>query len=391
MLNYEYPPLGGGGGVTFSHIAAELAKKHEIDIITTGMKGLPEFEEQDGVKIYRVRVMGRADKATATLLSLLSFPLSSMLKGIKLCRRKKYDVINTHFAVPTGPTGLVLSKLFGIPDILSIHGGDIYDPSKTLSPHRNFLLRKMVAYVLNHSTYVLAQSTDVRARAIEHYHVKREIKIIPWGLKEPRFERTGRKQLGLDTGDFIIIAIGRLVKRKGLDHLLIAVARSLIPSIKVLIIGDGPEKENLKSLAEESGIGSRVTLCGSVPEEQKFQYLSASDIFVLPSLHEGFGIVFLEAMYCGLPIITTDTGGQTDFIIDGHNGFLVHVGDVETLAVKIEELYTNHDLRKSMAANNLEDIKKFSISTTAQRYEEMFELAKRGTGKNIDPAVREPS
>ena len=96
-------------------------------------------------------------------------------------------------------------------------------------------------------------------------------------------------------------------------------------------------------------------------------------------------------MYCGLPIITTDTGGQTDFIIDGHNGFLVHVGDVETLAVKIEELYTNHDLRKSMAANNLEDIKKFSISTTAQRYEEMFELAKRGTGKNIDPAVREPS
>lgn len=377
MLNYEYPPLGGGGGVIFSHIAEELAKKHNVDVITTGMKGLPEYEEQDGIRIHRVRVMGRADKATATLSSLLSFPVTSILKGIPLCQSNKYDVMNTHFAVPTGPTGLVLSKLFGIPNILTIHGGDIYDPSKSLSPHRNFFLRKAVAYILNHSTHVLAQSTDVRARVLDIYGVKREIDVIPWGLKEPHYERAGREKLGLDNDDFVITAIGRLVKRKGLEYLVHAVAMSQIPAIKVLLIGDGPEKDGLKSLAEESGIGKQVILCGAVSEEKKFQYLEASDIFALPSLHEGFGIVFLEAMHCGLPIITTDTGGQTDFIMDGRNGFLVPVGDSETLAARIKELYENHDLRKSMSANNLEDIKRFTIAATAQRYEDRFELAQR--------------
>lgn len=375
MLNYEFPPLGGGGGVINSHIAAELAQRHEVDVLTTGQRGLPELEVIDGVKVYRVSVLGRGDKATATLTSLLSFPLSSVLKGIRLCREKKYDVINTHFAVPTGPTGVILSRLFKIPNVLSMHGGDIYDPSKALSPHRNFLLRKVVQYVLNQSTYRLAESEDVKARAVNYYKPKREISIIPWGLKEPIFKKTSRVKLGLSKDEFSIIAIGRLVRRKGLDYLLRAVAKIQIPTIKVLLIGEGPEQEHLESLAATLGIRQQIVFLSTVSEERKFQYLSASDLFVLPSLHEGFGIVFLEAMYCGLPIVTTDTGGQTDFVNDGHNGFLVPVGDVEAIAEKITTLFQNHDLRAQISANNREDVKKFSISATAERYKEMFALA----------------
>ena len=236
-------------------------------------------------------------------------------------------------------------------------------------------MKKTVAYILNHSTYVLADSKDVRNRAIHYYKVQREINIIPWGLKKPRFQKVSRKELGLDRNDFLIVAIGRLVKRKGLDHLLHAVHKTKIPTIKVLLIGEGPEKDYLKFLASELGMGSRVVLTGAVSEEKKFQYLSVSDLFILPSLHEGFGIVFLEAMHCGLPLITTNCGGQTDFIKEGHNGFLVPVGDTEALAGRIVALFQSYDLHQQISANNLEDIKKFSISATAGRYEEIFKTA----------------
>ncbi len=375
MLNYEFPPLGGGGGVIFSHIAAELAQRHEVDVLTTGYGQSPKFEVIDAIRVHRVPVLSRKEQATATLTSLVSFPLSSVLKGIGLCREKKYDVINTHFAVPTGPTGVILSRLFNIPNVLSIHGGDIYDPSKNLSPHRNFLLRKVVKYVLNRSTYLLAESEDVRRRVLNHYKVRQEITIIPWGLKPPLFQKASRAELELGEDDFLIVSIGRLVKRKGLDYLLQAVAKRRIPTIKVLLVGEGPEREHLESLAIALGIRQKIVFLGSVSEERKFQYLTASDIFVLPSLHEGFGIVFLEAMYCGLPIVTTDCGGQTDFVKDGHNGFLVPVGDVEAIADRIVTLLQNQALREQISENNREDVKGFSISATAERYEMVFKQA----------------
>jgi glycosyltransferase involved in cell wall biosynthesis len=382
MINYEFPPLGGGGGVITSHIATELAKRHEVEVLTSSSKGLSNFEVVEGIKVYRVPVLGRSKQSTATLASLLSFPLSSLFKGIKLCRGKRYDVVNTHFVVPTGPTGVVLSRLFRIPNVLSVHGGDIYDPSKALSPHKNYLLRKIVEYVLNHSTCVLAESNDVKRRAISHYRVKKEITVIPWGLKEPTFVKASRVEFGMSQDEFLIIAVGRLVKRKGLDCLLQAVAKIQIPTVKVVLIGDGPERNHLESLAVALGIRQQILFLGAVSEEKKFQYLSVSDVFTLPSLHEGFGIVFLEAMYCGLPIITTDNGGQADFLKDRRNGFLVPVGDAEAMADKILILVQNHDLRMWMSVNNREDVKRFSVSATAERYERVFEQIANAKGEN---------
>jgi len=383
MINYEFPPLGGGGGVITSHIAAELAKRHEVEVLTSGCKGLPKFEVVGGFKVYRVPVLGRGEQSTATLASLVSFPLPSLFKGIRLCREKRYDVINTHFAVPTGPTGVVLSKLFRLPNVLSVHGGDIYDPSKALSPHKNPLLRKIVEYVFNHSTHILAESNDVKRRAISHYRVNKEITIIPWGLNESTFEKASRAEMGLSQDEFLIIAVGRLVKRKGLDYLLQAIAKIQIPNIKVLLIGDGPEQNHLESLAVALGIRQQILFLGAVSDEKKFQYLSASDLFVLPSLHEGFGIVFLESMYCGLPIITTDCGGQTDFLKDGRNGFLVPVKDFEALASKTLTLLQNQDLRRQISATNREDVRSLSISATAERYEKVFkQVVNDKRGKN---------
>ena len=373
MINYEFPPLGGGGGVASYHIAKELAKTHEVDYLTTAFKGLPKFEVVDGINIYRVPVLGRKELSTATLLSMVSFFPSSLAKGIKLCKLNHYDVINAHFVIPSGPTGIILSKIFKIPIVMSIIGGDIYDPSKKTSPHKHIILRKIITWLLNKSNEITAISHDTKQNANEYYSPLKEITVISLGFVIPEFEKTTRNELGLSENDVILISVGRLVKRKGYEYAIQAVSKLHHKNVKYLIIGDGPEENDLKSLAKSLEVEDKIDFLGFVSEDKKFQYLSVSDIYVLSSLHEGFGICLLEAMYCGLPIISTDNGGQTDFLITRENALMVPIEDSEAIANQIVNLMNDKILRYNMSKNNTKDIKKYYIENVASKYESVFE------------------
>ena len=372
MLNYEFPPLGGGGGVACYHIARELAKKHHVDYLTTKFKGLPKFEIVDGINVYRVPVLGRKELSTATLLSMLTFFPSSLLKGIKLCNVNRYDIINAHFVIPSGPSGIILSKLFNLPIVMSVHGGDIHDPSKKWSPHKHFLLRKIITWFLNKSDKIIAQSNNTMDNTNKYYHPNKEISVIPLGFVTPEFKKTTREELGLPEEHIILISVGRLVKRKGYEYAIQAVSKIAHPNLKYLIIGDGPEEKSLKDLTKRLGVEEKVEFLGFVSEEKKFQYLSISNIYVLSSLHEGFGICLLEAMYCGLEIVSTDNGGQTDFLLDKKNALMVPIEDSDALADKILELLKNENLRMKMIENNRKDIREFDIENVATKYEELF-------------------
>jgi len=373
MINYEFPPLGGGGGVASYHIAKELAKTHEVDYLTTAFKGLPKFEVVDGINIYRVPVLGRKELSTATLLSMLSFFPSSLVKGFKLCKLNHYDVINAHFVIPSGPSGAILSRLFNVPVVMSVHGGDIYDPSKKWSPHKHFFLRKIITWLLDGSDKIIAQSNNTKNNANKYYHSNKKITVIPLGFVIPEFKKTTRKELNLSDDDIILISVGRLIKRKGYEYAIQAASKLHHKNLKYLIIGDGPEEENLKNLANRLGVEDKVEFLGFVSEEKKFRYLSISDIYVLSSLHEGFGICLLEAMYCGLPIVSTNNGGQTDFLVEGENALMVPIEDSEAIADKILEMLKNKDLRGKMIENNIKDIRKYDIENVAMKYEKLFE------------------
>jgi N-acetyl-alpha-D-glucosaminyl L-malate synthase BshA len=391
MVNYEYPPLGGGGGVASYHIARALAKReHEVDVLTTGWGDLPSEETVEGLGVYRVPVLGRGELSTASLSSMLSFLPCGVKKGYQVLRHKRYDVLNTHFAIPSGPTGVALSRLFKTPMVLTIIGGDIYDPSKKLSPSSNRVLRGVVRRVLDSSSHIIAISEDIKRRAREDLRCQKQIEVIHYGLDAPRFEEKSRAELGIPEGQVVLIAIGRLIKRKALDDLLVALSRLEDPGVRLLIVGEGPEEERLRSLSERVGLSQRVEFLGAVWGERKFQYLAASDIFVLPSVHEGFGLVFLEAMHCGLPVIASSVGGQTDFLKDGETGFLVPVGDVDTLADRIARLAEDSTLREGISRFNQEYVKSFHISGVAERYEALFSevverVAQTGYGRDSAP------
>ena len=334
MINYEYPPLGGGGGVFNKHLAEALAQRYSVTVITSRFGQQPTFEIVNGVELQRVPVALRSDPNAAGLVSMLSFFPSSLLAGIKLLSRRRYDVVHSLFAIPSAPSALLLAKLYGKPHLLSILGGDIYDPSKKLSPHRTPLLGHTVATVMRASHAVVSLSSDIRQRAYRHYRGVKDIDVIYLGIPEPQYERLRRADFGYHNGDILLVTVGRLVSRKAV-HELIEVVRDLNnPRVKLLVIGDGPQGRQLKQTAAALNIHRQVRFLGNVDDNTKFGVMALSDIFVSASRHEGFGLVFLEAMAVGLPVVSYDNGGQEDFIRNGVSGAMAPNGDKALLLEK---------------------------------------------------------
>ena len=372
-FNYEYPPLGGGGGVVFAQIMAELAQRHDVLVVTSAYSGLPRQEIHGRLEIQRVPVVARTGLSTATMPSMLSYWPSSTWRGVRLARRRKFDIINSHFAVPSAPSADMVARWFGIPHVLSIHGGDIFDPSKRMSPHRLPVVRGFVSKLLKRADCVVAQSTDTADNARRYYRPDRSIEIIPLGIVPSAVKAVPRSALGLGEDRFVMVTVGRLVARKNLEDLLHVLAQRGEDRDLLVVIGDGPKRAQLQALATSLGLGARVRFEGRVEEERKQQLLAASDAFVSTSEHEGFGLVFLEAMDRGLPVVAYDRGGQRDFLSDGVTGGLVPLRNRDAFAAAIARLHLDTEYRARCAEHNRTAVKQYYIGACAAQYEALFE------------------
>lgn len=368
-INYEYPPVGGGGGFICRNVMEELAEfGHQIVVITSHYNDLPKYEKHNNVDIYRVPVILRTKQDVASVPSLLSYVPSCILKAIKMLKTQRFDVINTHFAIPSGPAGHFISNKFKIPNVLSIYGGDIYDPTKFLSPHKNFGLKQTVRRMLNSADKIISDSTDIERYARRYYGIERDIKVIPPGVRPYKGNIKTRTELGLPKEKIILSTLGRLVERKNNSELLEIMSKiNKNNRYHLLIMGEGPDRVNLERKIQDMNLREAVTLAGRVGDE-KFQYLTASDIYVSTAIHEGFGLVFLEAMESGLPVISYDNGGQIDFLKNSKTGFLVDFGNNEIFCSRLIELIESEQMRKRMSHYNKNYIKEFYIQNCAKKH-----------------------
>ena len=375
VINYEYPPIGGGGGFVTRDILEQIVRLgHHVSVVTSHFRGLKKYELVNGVELFRVPVLFRTKKEVANMPSLLSYFPSSLIHAVVKLQSRKYDVINTHFAIPSGPAGYLLSKLFKVPNVLSLHGGDIFDPSKSLSPHRTPLLRNVVKFNLNRADGVVAQSNDTKLNACKYYDVARSIEVIPLGIKKPVFAKKTRRDFHLDSDAMVFCTIGRLIKRKNLDDALEVLSEIKAEyKFKLLVIGEGPERAHLETLQKQYGLEEAIMFFGNVSDEVKFQLLDLSDFYLSTALHEGFGLVFLEAMECGLPVICYNRGGQNDFLVDGKTGFLIEVANKRAFYKKTIELIRNKRLRDDMSYYNKRVINSYYINNCADKYVSLFE------------------
>jgi glycosyltransferase involved in cell wall biosynthesis len=378
FCNYEYPPLGGGGGVVMAALARELARRHTVTVLTSGALGLPAENTEGGVRVLRVPVFFRKELAVANFPSMMAYLPMAGLRGLRLRRSGGFDVINTHFVVPTGPVGHVLSRLYRVPNVLSVHGGDLYDPSKGSSPHRHAWLRMPIRRLLQRADALVGQSRNTLQHVEDIYRVRRETQLIPLGIERPpATTQAARSDFGLPKDAFVMVTVGRVVARKATVQLVRALHASARPNAHLLIVGDGPDAAAVCKAAADAGLAERVHLLGQVSEERKYQALSVADIFVSASQHEGFGLVFLEAMAHGLPIICYDHGGQTDFLTDGETGFVVPLNDRDRFTRGIVDLHDRSANRRAMAEENRRRVEGYFIDSCARRYEAEFDTVVR--------------
>ncbi len=381
-------------------IARELGRRHEVTVLSSRACGLPAESLDAGVRVVRVPVLFRTQLAVANFPSMAAYLPSGAWRGLQLARQRPFDLINTHFVVPTGPLGHFLAHRLAIPNVLSVHGGDLYDPSKASSPHRHALLRRAVAHLLRRADAVVAQSRDTAANVERIYGIRRPVERVPLGIERPVLEGAPlglerptalvdgsgapraqlRAALGLPENALVLITIGRVVARKASEQLPRLLAAAGRPELHLLVVGDGPRLAAVRAAAAELGVADRIRFLGQITEAEKQRALAASDVFVSTSQHEGFGLVFLEAMAFGLPIVCYDRGGQTDFLSTPGTGCVVRLNALEAFTGAVRELAASPERRAAIRRHNLVAVEEFFVDRCAERYEAIFERVLRERG-----------
>ncbi len=359
-------------------LARQLAQRHAVTVLTSRAAGLPSECIESGVRVLRVPVLVRRERAVANTASMFAYLPMGALRAWRLVERERFDVVNTHFVVPTGPLGQLLAAHAGVPHVLTVHGGDLYDPSKRSSPHRHWWLRLAIRRLLRAADRIVGQSHDTLARVRSIYGVERQTELIPLGIERPGMVGTvSRAEFALPEDAFVLVTVGRLVARKAVLQLLEVLGSAAPPRAHLLVVGDGPERAAIQRAAAQGGLADRVHLLGQVDERRKWQALSVADVFATTSQHEGFGLVFLEAMAFGLPVVCYDRGGQTDFLQTGQTGAVVPLNDLQAFGRALLELSANEPLRRRLGEYNRQQVEGYLIDRCAQRYEAVFESAMR--------------
>jgi glycosyltransferase involved in cell wall biosynthesis len=293
--------------------------------------------------------------------------------GKRLIKANRYDLINTHFVLPTGPVGDALARFGKLPHVLSVHGGDLYDPSKWMSPHRHVMLRTWIKRLLRRADRIVGQSRNTIENVHRYYDPSLKVARIPLGIKRPTIDTAARADYGFDDDQVLLVTVGRLVARKAVDQLISVLKDTGRPDAHLLIIGSGPQEQALRQKASELGLTQQVHFMGQTDERDKFRLLQMSDIFVSTSQHEGFGLVFLEAMASGLPVICYGYGGQTDFLIDGVTGHVVPLNDMASFTDSCRRLISDRESGRHISAENLARVEELYIDNCARQYEQLFE------------------
>jgi N-acetyl-alpha-D-glucosaminyl L-malate synthase BshA len=359
ILTYNFPPKWlSGTEIAAYNIAKYLAKRgHSVYVVTSRDKGLPDTETEDGFQIHRTSF------PKIKFLGCIIF----WLNIIPILKKIGPDVIHSQM-IGMGVPALAAGKFFGKPYVIWGQGSDVY----LYRRYERLILRP----VLKNADAMIALTEHMKGKIEEYYGIKSF--VIPNGIDLDRFNNLSKEtlrirfQIGKD--EKVIIYVGRLHSVKGLEYLITAMnlIKDKEPNARIILIGDGSEKEKLKTIVKNLMLESRINFFGGVPNQKIPEYLTASDVFVLPSLSESFGIVNLEAMASGLPVVTTKVGGLPEIVTEGENGFLVEPKNPQQLAEKILFLLKNDELRLKMSLNNREKVKQYRWENVVAQLEKIY-------------------
>ena len=361
ILNYEYPPLGGGAGVATAALAHDLADRGvAVDVVTATANDRAErrstsrdhhLQELGGLRLFRVR-SSRIGVHQAGMLGAASYLVNALPVVRRLLRTHQYDAVHVFFSLPTGAL-LPFAGIGDVPIVVSLRGSDVpgYDPYNGNVRRMHQLLAPLTRWIWRRADRVVPVCESL-GRLAELTCPGLEYSVIPNGVDLDLFYPAVPSPRVPGTRPTRCLAVARLVERKGLGELIRAF--SLLPrgQFELEIVGEGPDRELLRGLTHQLGVASEVQFSGSLSRAAVAERYRAADLFTLPSAAEAFGNVFAEALASGLPIVGSTTGGIPELVEHGVNGLLIDPGQPLALARAIQYLAQDPELLQLMRTRN---------------------------------------
>jgi glycosyltransferase involved in cell wall biosynthesis len=363
ILNYEYPPLGGGAGNATYYLLREFAQTGglEVDLITSSVGKYKIEDIGDKIKAHFLNIGKQGSLHYQTSLDLLTYAWKSFDYTRTLIQKKKLDLIHAFFGIPCGHVAMHL----GLPYVVSLRGSDVPFYNERFAVQDTLIFQSLSRAIWRRAKAVVANSKGLRELAGKTAP-SLKIDVIFNGVDTDEFRPGKRKEQNKDK--LILISSGRLIQRKGFEYLLEALRGR--PEFELVLIGDGDSKELLGKMAVDFGVD--VKFLGAQPKQSVIDNLQRADIFVLPSLNEGMSNSILEAMACGLPVISTDVGGSQELIADGKNGFVVRRASAESISGALDKYLENRSLLEEHGKESRRVALRFSWAKVGRQYLELY-------------------
>lgn len=336
-----YPSVGGSG-VIATELGKLLAEKgHEIHFISTSLP----FRLN---KMYHNVYYHQVEVNSYSVFQYPPYDLALASKMAEIIQREKLDILHVHYAIPHAVCAILAKQMArtDVKIVTTLHGTDItvlgYDPSLT----------NLIKYGIEQSDVVTAVSQSLAQETREVIAPDKEIQTVYNFIDERDYHKTDsvhlREEYGISKNEKVMIHVSNFRSVKRVTDIVRTFYLTLdkLPS-KLLLVGDGPEMTVVFKLVHDLGIEDKVLFLGK--QDNLAELYSMSDVILLLSEKESFGLVLLEAMACEVPAIGTNTGGIPEVIVDGETGFLCEVGDVEAAASRVIQLLSDDDLHQQFS------------------------------------------
>jgi len=340
LVNHFFPLPTGGAERQAERLAAYMAGQNLVTgVLTRRIGGLPKREKRDGYDIYRLSQIGPGKMKT------LTFTLSAIL--LLLRYQNTYDILHAHLAFSPAVAATIAGKVVGKRVIVKF--GNSAEFGDVQQSYKSWRGRLRMAILRRWADIIITLDPQMEAEALADGFYRERVLRMDNGIDASEFvpcddRNTAKQKLGFGPNPMVLFT-GRFSLQKALPVLLKAFKQALAscPDLKLILLGNGEEKEKLMTLAQELEIAEQVSFCDPVNDVRP--YLDAADIFVLPSMAEGISNSLLEAMSAGLACIATSVGGNTIALENGNSGLLVTPGNVDELADALSELGRHEDER----------------------------------------------
>jgi len=360
-------PTFGGSGVLATELGKALADKgHNIHFITYQQPvRLSGFHTN--IFYHEVRV------PTYPLFDFPPYETALASTMVDVVNNHQIDLLHVHYAIPHASAAYMAKQILKthnqhIPVITTLHGTDItlVGRDKTYSP--------VVSFSMEESDALTAVSQNLKSETYQYFNIKKEIEVIYNFVDVSRFNKRPVKvfkNLIAPNHEKIIVHASNFRKVKRVDDVVktFLLINESIPS-KLLLIGDGPERPEIESTTRHCKAANNISFLGR--QEQIDDILPIADIFLLPSETESFGLAALEAMAAEVPVISTNAGGLPEIVVNGYNGYMSNVGDVNDMAKNAIHILSNKETLATFRANALEQAKKFDIKHIVPLYEQLY-------------------